>query len=424
MSHMKAVVAKHHFAIIADTVPHCMHGGGGITAYAAARAIRDRGHDVTVIALTPCHYTGGMSEESHVTHLEGLGIRVDRLEGSFDLSRRSIWKRLAPAYTDLLPGFSMRAELRPRLEKERVHGILMYHWNALAALHHIHIAPKIGLVGDPLHLPHLFRREFLRRNSELESLVGIIKRLAHNALIAPKQIAVMKTLLRDCDIGGAFAAHHAVMLSDLGGRECQYFRTPTPDPLPSSFQPEEPSEFRLLHIGHLQGIATLSGIEILADEMIPSLAAGFPKNGFKIHLVGAGFETMPENLRRKLTQSCVTVRGQVSPPDREFLEAHCVIVPTPIDLGIRVRILTAFSFGSCVVAHVANRCGIPELEHGHNCLLGSSGQELANLCREVALNLDLRTRLAKNARQTFEQSFSPSVAGGHICDALERLSNS
>lgn len=414
---------KRHFAIIADTVPHCMHGGGGITAYAAARAIRDRGHDVTVIALTPCLYTGGVSEEFHVTHLEECGIRVDRIEGSFDLSPRSMWKRLAPTYTDLVPGFSMRDMVQHRLKNHRVHGVLMYHWNALAALHQIHIAPKIGLVGDPLHLPHLYRREFQIRNGERESLVGLTKRFAYNALIASRQIAVMKTLLEDCDIGGAFAAHHAIMLSDRGGRKCQYFRTPTPDPLPSSFPASKPNEFRLLHIGHLQGIATLSGIEMLADEMIPSLVASFPENGFKIHLVGAGFETIPENLRRKLTQSCVTVRGQVSPPDREFLEAHCVIVPTPIDLGIRVRILTAFSFGSCVIAHAANKGGIPELEHGHNCLLGSSGKELAHLCREVAQNSDLRARLSKNARQTFEQSFSPSVAGGHICRALEHLSD-
>ena len=146
-----------------------------------------------------------------------------------------------------------------------------------------------------------------------------------------------------------------------------------------------------------------------------------PEGSWEFHLVGGFFDTMPMPLQDRLKQFKVKIRGQISPPDDEFFSSHVVLVPTPIELGIRVRIVTAFSFGSCVVAHVANKRGIPELEDSKNCLLGNSGEELAQACRRALVDTELRHMLEAGARNTYESSFSLAKAGGDIARSLEEL---
>lgn len=55
-----------------------------------------------------------------------------------------------------------------------------------------------------------------------------------------------------------------------------------------------------------------------------------------------------------------------------------MIVPTNIPLGIRVRVVTAWSFGCPIVAHRANAAGIPEMQDGENALLADTDAELAD----------------------------------------------
>ena len=90
----------------------------------------------------------------------------------------------------------------------------------------------------------------------------------------------------------------------------------------------------------------------------------------------------------------------------EFLSADIVLVTVPAKTGPRSRIINAFSFGACVVAHCNNQIGLPELSHGDNILLGASGAEIAELVCLAAGNPDLRKRLGKAGRHTYEKSFS------------------
>jgi glycosyltransferase involved in cell wall biosynthesis len=182
-----------------------------------------------------------------------------------------------------------------------------------------------------------------------------------------------------------------------------------------------PGRFRALHIGHLRGTATVAGLDLLVSDILPELDRVLGCDGYELHLVGGYYETLPERIRHVLNRPNVAVRGQVFPPDPEFLNAHVVLVPTPIRLGIRVRIVTALSFGSCVVAHVANRDGIPELAHDHNCLIGVDGKSVAAECIRAARDPELRRRVAAAGRATYEECFSLTTAGGAIEEILLRL---
>jgi hypothetical protein len=57
--------------------------------------------------------------------------------------------------------------------------------------------------------------------------------------------------------------------------------------------------------------------------------------------------------------------------DKELNKSDAIIVCNNIDLGNRVRILTALSNKTLVVTHRANIRGIPELIHNYNCLVGN-----------------------------------------------------
>jgi glycosyltransferase involved in cell wall biosynthesis len=97
-----------------------------------------------------------------------------------------------------------------------------------------------------------------------------------------------------------------------------------------------------------------------------------------------------------------------------------LLVSTPVETGPRVRILSAFSYGCCVVAHEANRLGIPQLVHEENVLLSDT----AGLARETLRALadpELRARLGRRGRELYESDFTPEQAGTTIVQELERL---
>jgi glycosyltransferase involved in cell wall biosynthesis len=98
-----------------------------------------------------------------------------------------------------------------------------------------------------------------------------------------------------------------------------------------------------------------------------------------------------------------------------------MLVPTDIPLGIRVRIITGWSFGCPIVAHRANAAGIPEMRNEENALLADTDLELANAVCRLLRDQALQNRLSNGGRSTFEQYFAESVAGQAIVEELERL---
>ena len=234
----------------------------------------------------------------------------------------------------------------------------------------------------------------------------------------------MHELLLTCSKSGAFASHHACEFKQNNILNCDYYCTPVPDPLINKTSTEIKSKkFKIIHIGHLSGIATLSGVEILANEVIPNLDKLIGPENYELHIIGGYFENLPKTLKDSLEHKSVLIRGQINPADDEFLSADIVIVPTPIKLGIRVRIVTAFSFGCCIVAHEANSYGIPELENDYNCLLSNNGLKMAEDCFLIYNNNELKLKLKKNSRKTYLDNFSLIKAGNNISNVLLKMTN-
>jgi glycosyltransferase involved in cell wall biosynthesis len=399
-----------------------------LTAYTVLSYLLDRGHKVHVVAVhdVPYYDPGGATLEGRIDFLRRLGADVSEIPSraaeSVNTAPRNLRARVRRAsrpfeyelYPHLLDADAVSAavnEIAPDVA-------FVYHFEAIAASRSS-LVPRFAAVGDPSHLPAYYRwRADWPRPRAFRAALRI-------QAFARHQPRLMAQLLRECDASGAFAAHHAEWLRRMGVASCVYLRTPVPDAVGDTWRAERgryednhrPS---ILLLGHLRGIATIDGLRVFT-RMLPSLERELGADGFTVDVVG-GYDFPPE-LAERFSRPAVHRHGHVEEPDEWLKRADVLLVPTAIPLGVRVRIITGFSFGSCVVTHRANSLGIPELEHGKNVLLGETPEALAGAVIRAVRDPELRHRLQAGARATYERSFAPPVAAGRIVDILERIAS-
>jgi glycosyltransferase involved in cell wall biosynthesis len=405
--------------VINETIPNVHHGGGGVTAFSVVKSLIENGHKVLVVSLS----------SNNILHNNKTSIEIENelLELGADFisfenvikPKETFWSLFIPKKTDVFTGYYQRHEIYSICKNFKPDAIFAYNWDSIASLTEIKSIPKLGIVGDPIHLPILFRRLFKLKFERKSSLWNKFKFfILENTRIRIMKLQ-MKTLLLSCNKCGAFAYHHSLDFLSYKIKGCEYYCTPVVDPLSkksSNYQLNK--KFKIIHVGHLSGIATLSGVELLANEIVPRLNELIGIDNYELHIIGAYYENMPIEIKSKLNFHNIKIRGQINPIDDEFLSSDVIIVPTPIKLGIRVRIITAFSFGSCIVAHEVNKYGIPELKNNYNSLLSNSGYQMAEDCYKLFNDKKLLTRLKMNSRLTYENHFSLNTAGKKISNTL------
>ena len=406
--------------VVSGGVPNPAASGGAVTAWTVMSHLLAEGHEVGVCALRdPEHYDPtGSSDAERVDAVRELGAGVVQLVSGSTAAFRSLPRGPAarlrrawrPREEELYPHLVDREAVRDAVAELGADVAFVYHFEALAASGRLDV-PRFAVVGDPPHLSALYRfRDELPHPRALRRVVRLQTQIRN-------QPPLLVRLLAECEAYGAFAAHHAAWLRGRGAAECEYLRTPVPDPGPvERLDTEKP---RVLLVGHLKGIVTLDGLRIFAREILPRLESELGTDAFEARILG-GYEP-PSELAAALDRPAVRFLGHVEDPASEFRSATVMLVPNSIPLGIRVRILTGFSYGTCIVSHRANAPGIPELAHGWNALIGGSGAELAAEVVRAIRDQALRARLEAGARRTYEESFAPPVAAGRIEGILERI---
>jgi glycosyltransferase involved in cell wall biosynthesis len=413
-----------HVATAFAGVPNPYEAGGPLMHWASIKALLDADHDVTFYSLP----WDEPRRVDRVAALRDLGAEVVVLPPPSTPDRAGRWRRRArfasslvwPDDHVLFPSLASERDLASRIAAE-TEVLLTDGVSAVAAGSALPL-PKLALIGDP---PGFSRRERLRwdprhpRGLGREAVVYHVGTRTYGLRADRRLLA----LLRRYDSVGIFGAHR-VDWARRHGIRAWYVRSPIIDAAGSSWERRRRElgpnpKPRILLIGHLRGIATISGLHVFVRDVLPELTAVLGADRFDVELVGA-YEP-PATLRAALeAHPAVHIRGHVEPPDEEFLRANIVLVPTPIETGPRVRILSAFSYGCCVVAHEANSLGIPQLAHGENVLLA----DRAGLARETLRALSepsLQARLGRRARKLYEAEFTPSTAGARIVEEVERL---
>jgi glycosyltransferase involved in cell wall biosynthesis len=407
-------------------VPNPFQAGGPLTHWALLGRLVETGHDVLFCSLP---WEGDRNRAERLEALRELGVRIaalppqaERTSGDgrwrarLEYARALTW----PADETLFPTTRYEAALHEALASERPEAVLAHGTPAVTASCRAPY-PKLALMSDPPGLSRRLRTQYeptypwrLGRN-ELLYRIGATSygRRADRRILA---------VLRHYDSVGVFAAHHAEWAA-RHGVNAWYASSPITDAAGPHWRERRaalpPNERpRILMIGHLRGISTISGLHVLVRHVLPRLDQELGPGGYELHVVG-DYEP-PEPLRDALSHPAVRLRGHVEPPDEEFLRADVLLVTTPVPTGPRIRILTGMSFGCCVVAHQMNRLGIPALVHDENVLLGGS-DDLAGLTVRAARDPALRARLGEGGRRLYESRFTPERAGTPVVEELERI---
>lgn len=406
------------FALVTHSLPQPNTNGGPMTCWAIMREMLDTGHGVSVVSLR--YPNDPYADQGRQAAVRNQGaalvvLPVDDLPAS-PAGARGPSARLAVVF----PTASLLSRLRSVLEEIAPDAILVYHWDTLAATHGLAIAPRMGVVDDPWHLPNLERWKATRPRPSRSYLQWSLATLRG---IRPTTRAMVE-LLQGCDASGCFQAQAAAWLREKGARGCEYLPASVVDPCGPDWETRRREAQQqalriLLGPSSLGATSTRAGLRLFATRILPKLERELGPDGFEAHIVGDG--EPPAELARLLPRRTVKLRGRVEPPDAEFLAADIQLVPTPFVLGKRVRIIVGFAFGCCVVAHSAEAVNLPEIVHGENSLLAPDGEGIARELVRAARDPGLRRSLGAKARRTYEERFHPRTAAARVVDRLVAL---
>jgi glycosyltransferase involved in cell wall biosynthesis len=398
-------------------IPSLGHSGSTLASWTIVETLLEAGHEVTAV-LCPAPYLLDETAPERIAALERLGadVRVvDVPEPPAPSRARFVRSLVAPGDADLLPAARAASGVGRALDGVDVG--MAFGIEAIAATAHLERAPFLAVLSHPPGVP---RRLRLRYDPVPRSLLG---RASERSFVvhADRRTAA---LLRRFESVGVFSGHHAEWARRHSVR-AWYAHYPMPDLAGPDWRAQreaaqaEPGPPRILMIGHLRGIGTISGFHLFVPAILPALTRELGADGFEVHLVGG--QDPPAAFAEGLRHPAVRLRGQISSPEHEFFRAHVLLAPNPTTTGASARILSGLTFGSCVVAHTDSVIGIPELAHGSNCLMAADGAGLARETIKALRDAGLRARLGDEARRLYESSFSPAVAAGRIVAELERL---
>jgi glycosyltransferase involved in cell wall biosynthesis len=407
-------------ALVFGGIPGLGHSGSTMAAWTLVEEFLAHGHEVVAVLLPDA----GLLDESvpaRIVALEELGATVRTIAVPDAQLRQRRWERrldyarsiALPRTEELFPARRAAPQVHAALAEIRIEAGIAFGLEAIAAS----AWSGVPLVAALSHPPGVSRRLRLRYDRAQR---GFLSRLGERSFLAYSDRRVAKLLRRFPSVA-IFSRHHADWARRRGAN-AWYAHYPVPDLAGAEGHarrnPRSPRP-RILMIGHLRGIGTISGLHLFVPEILPRLDQALGREGFELNVVG-GHEP-PEAFKAGLQHPSVRLLGQITDPAAEFFAADVLLAPNPTTTGASARVLSGLCFGSCIVAHTDTLVGIPELVHEENCLLGRDGAQLADLTLRALADAELRARLGENARALYEHAFAPEVSVRRLLREIEGL---
>jgi hypothetical protein len=367
---------------VPSVLPH--HTGGGVAQvnWGVLQELRRRGHEALVVC------TREKQSQAAIDAIRGIGADYF-VVATGDLDTVRLHGLLARWKPDVIYSYSLPA----LLSFEACQGI-----------------PQICALGDLDHLVPLCRRQYYARSVPISypELTAL-----HQQAMAIKT-GVMEQL-RQCAAVTNCCYQHYKWYESMGLPNT-FIPNTVADPFhkgwvrPLESYPTNPLP-RVSMAGHLGGIATLSGLYFLAEDVMPWLTQA---DGPRCQIRIAGAEGLFPDIHTRLVpyiaysnpaSEAIKMLGYVDDIKAEMMDCEVSLVTTPIDLGVRTRIIDAWALGCCVVTHAANLAGFEpgELVHGVNCLIGSTGRVIVDCLKMALADPALRVRLGQAGRATYEK---------------------
>jgi hypothetical protein len=181
------------------------------------------------------------------------------------------------------------------------------------------------------------------------------------------------------------------------------------------FQPpaQPATESRLVFVGAFQHLPNVEAMEYFCREVLPLVREKVP--GIELLIVGSN---PPPTISSLAAIPGVHVTGFV-PDIRPFMAASSIyIVPLRLGVGIRGKILEAWSMGMAVVSTSVGCAGL-RYDNGRNLLIADTPEQFASRIFSLVKDPLWRQRLGQEGRITAEQHYSWEKSAERL-DALYR----
>lgn len=414
-------------------VPHTLpapDGGHGcpVMSWAMLKWLKESGHQVSLFAFAPTAAAREPNRAQAREHLKKLGVPLFETAAYRPQGASKVWqsrmqtlrKMAFPQARDFMTdSISFKSEWKKTVEEIRPDAFWLYTTDAVALSDGAF--PDIPRLASLVDLDHEARelKRSMRPVNFRNQVLNTIERMQDREL--PN---VVTRMLGRCHV----VVEHSIVATQWlrqRGVDAHYLPNPVEsEALPEDWSPTREQSLsqsparRILMVGHLRGVATRTGIRLLADEILPALDRKSELGAWEVHIVGGG--DLPEPLRARLAaHPRVRLRGFVEDLSREYQQSHLSLVAVSEKIGFRTRLVEAFAYASPCVVHSNNLYGMPELEHGRNALLADTGAGLAGQIAELLQNDGLRRSLESNARHTFDEKLSIPVVMGKMFAMLK-----
>ena len=417
-----------------NLMPRPTGSGSAIHVWSILNTFLERGYQIDLINygvtdFSPSEGWKNKEKEMQATLLVSKGIKVHILPklisraektrgGSIGKVLNVIKHLLSPEPLDYYEGPLYQKEIKLIVETHGVDAFIGYSFEAVSAFSNFRGIPKLASVVDMDHLA----RKLRMRNQRTTNPKTLAKQFLAK-LMNFRMISVETSLLKKCDLVFSHAAHHCRWLQQNGLPGAVYLPVAVLDYAKERLvtKPEPSLPLRIIMVGMVTGVATQRGLRILLKEILPALDDARKNLDFELHIIGGG--ELDTFTKKALDRTWIKHRGFVQDIAAEFIRSDLLLVPTPDSLGFRTRIAEGFSFGCCVVTHVANTYGMPELTNEINCLVGRNGAELSSAVVRCLDSRELRERLSTAARQTYVEEYDGKKVAGRMATALEVICN-
>ncbi|MDJ0836105.1 MAG: glycosyltransferase family 4 protein [Acidobacteriota bacterium] len=402
--------------VSSNRYPYPTGNGAAVLMHALITCYRRLGYEVT---LVPASLRNPEDREKAEPYWEAEGVPVHRIPAVMAVkthkSRAALVRRaLLPRLSD---HFHMHDVPASGLQEFVVSGgfdlVVSYGWEALGVIAGLDHPDKVASLVDPLDSLIELMAAQNRFGFSMTKLRGWLKFKA-----ASHKPAYADLLLSKVHHIFEHAYQHCEELRARGYRNAHYF--PHPLPRQDELPPKQPSDqVTVLILGSLKGTAGRYGFEFFLDKVMPRLEPKLAKLDRRVVFRIVGHGELKSELRERLEANpyCDFV-GFVDKVEPEFAGADIMLVNIPVAHGFRTRIAEAFGYGKCVVAHAANATGMPELRDEDNALTAADPDLFTQKLLRAIEDPELRVRLGRKARETFEAEICQDAAVGKIAAVL------
>ena len=381
--------------ICENSLPMSTGGGPRLNQYAICEELRQKGHQLQIVWIT---------SQTELHQFDQIALQA--------LSARGMGVVPIP-YAECSPSLVSRVltSFHP--------GVIfsLGTWGIAWAAAYNRDIPRICMLGDPEHYLPTFRRQLRDPNPMTYEEIAQI----HTTGMESKDVYL--NVLGTC--AAAFcAAQHSVEWFRKQGFDVEYVPMPVVEPAYLGWRRRKEDmpqneKTRILMAGHLGGIATLSSLYYLADEVLPNMD---DLDDYDWHICG-GDALQPDLVNRFKKYPQIQFRGYVEDIRKEILQADIFLCTTATTVGVRTRLVEAMALGSCIVAHSNNGVGQPEFVDNGNIYMSDNGKDIAHTLHSVATHEEMRYPLGLAARQTYEDHFRTELSAGRIVQKMEEVTN-